>query len=120
MGMIGETIDMRTTILGTLALTATVALAGCGSAEAGGAAASEEFVRVINVEVASIGAETFVEEIRLTSVAMANQDVMVAAEESGVVRQLFADRGGAGGGDDVQGPRRDACAFAELGQGKRR
>ncbi|HSH75876.1 MAG TPA: efflux RND transporter periplasmic adaptor subunit, partial [Longimicrobiales bacterium] len=38
-------------------------------------------------------AQTFVEEIRLTAVAMANQDVLVAAEESGVIRELFADRG---------------------------
>lgn len=79
-----------------LALGGIVALGGCGSAEAGGAeeaAASEEFVRVINVEVAEVATETFTEEIRLTSVAMANQDVMLEAEESGLIRELFADRG---------------------------
>lgn len=70
-----------------------VSIAGCGSAEAEDAAASEEFVRIINVEVATIDTETFVEEIRLTSVAMANQDVMVSAEESGVIRELYVDRG---------------------------
>ena len=93
MGTIGETIGMKSTIRGTLALVGGLVLAGCGSAQADGAAASEEFVRVINVEVATIEVETFVEEIRLTSVAMANRDVMVAAEESGVIRELYADRG---------------------------
>lgn len=95
-GMIGETMDMKTTIRGAVALVAAASIAGCGSAQAGGAegaAASEEFVRVINVEVETIQTETFVEEIRLTSVAMANQDVTVSAEESGVIRELFVDRG---------------------------
>ena len=95
LGMIGEmskmTIDMRSAlVLGV------VALAGCGSAEAGGAedaAASAEFVRVINVEVAELTTQPFTEEIRLTSVAMANQDVMLEAEESGAIVELFADRG---------------------------
>ena len=66
---------------GTLAV-----LAACGSAQADGtedAVASNEFVRVINVEVEPIETETFVEEIRLTSVAMASQDVMIEAEEIG-------------------------------------
>lgn len=70
--------------------------AACGSAQADGAedAASDEgFVRVINVEVEPITTETFVEEIRLTSVAMANQDVMIEAEENGRITELFADRG---------------------------
>jgi RND family efflux transporter MFP subunit len=71
-------------------------IAACGTAEAddaGGAEASEGYVRVINVEVAQLEPQPFVEEIRLTSVAMANQDVQVAAEESGVIRELFVDRG---------------------------
>lgn len=68
----------------------------CGSAEADTSddtTSDEEFVRVINVEVAPITTETFIEEIRLTSVAMANQDVMIEAEESGRIVELFADRG---------------------------
>ncbi|MGB1656235.1 MAG: efflux RND transporter periplasmic adaptor subunit [Longimicrobiales bacterium] len=72
------------------------ALAACGSAQADGtedAVASNDFVRVINVEVEPIETETFVEEIRLTSVAMASQDVMIEAEESGRIVRLFADRG---------------------------
>jgi len=80
---------------GTLAVTAT-AMAACGTAEADSAedaAATEGYVRVINVEVARVEPQPFAEEIRLTSVAMANQDVQVAAEESGVIRELFVDRG---------------------------
>ena len=71
-------------------------LAACGMAQADGtedATASEQFVRVINVEVSAIEPETFVEEIRLTSVAMASQDVMIEAEESGRILELYADRG---------------------------
>jgi membrane fusion protein (multidrug efflux system) len=85
---------MRTTKLSVLTVLGIAGLAGCGSAEAEDAgAAADEFVRVINVEVRTIATETFVEDIRLTSVAMANQDVMVAAEEGGVVRELYVDRG---------------------------
>lgn len=95
---------METTVEGTmgrwarnvLAVTAMAALAGCGSAEAGsaeGAEASDAFVRVINVEVTSVETQTFVEEIPLTSVAMANQDVMLEAEETGIIREIYVDRG---------------------------
>lgn len=87
--------DMRRTWKwGTMAVVA-IAAAACGSAQAenGEASAADAYVRVINVEVASVQPARFVEEIRLTSVAMANQDVLVAAEESGVIRELFADRG---------------------------
>lgn len=77
-----------------LAVTATVA---CGSAQAdnaeGGGQAAEGYARVINVEVAPVRPQAFVDEIRLTSVAMANQDVLLAAEETGVIRELYVDRG---------------------------
>jgi len=67
---------------------------GCGPSTGGAdEGAPEEFVRVINVETRTLEPEQFVEEIRLTSVAMANQDVHVAAEESGVIREIYADRG---------------------------
>lgn len=71
-------------------------VAGCGSAQADGTEdteGSEAFVRVINVEVTPIETQTFEEEIRLTSVATANQDVMLEAEESGTIRTLYVDRG---------------------------
>ena len=79
---------------GAVAGTAIVALAGCGTPEADSAQVdAAEFARVINVEVRPLETERFVEEIRLTSVALANQDVQVAAEESGVIRELYVDRG---------------------------
>jgi len=79
---------------GTIAVAAGAA-AACGLAEADGedSGAAEAYVRIINVEVAPIVPQRFVEEIRLTSVAMANQDVLVAAEESGVIREIYKDRG---------------------------
>jgi len=84
------------TILGLVGVSTLSMLAACGPAQADGtedASVSEDFVRVINVEITPIEAETFVEEIRLTSVAMASQDVMIEAEESGRIVELFADRG---------------------------
>lgn len=95
-GMTGEAMRMMTDHRRVFAVGALVALAACGSAQADGtedAEASDAFVRVINVEVAEVGTETFIEEIRLTSVAMANQDVMLEAEESGAIVELYADRG---------------------------
>ena len=78
----------------TLGIVAVATASACGSAQAGDTDESAEaFVRLINVEVEPLAVQPFVEEIRLTSVAMANQDVMVAAEESGAIRELFVDRG---------------------------
>jgi membrane fusion protein (multidrug efflux system) len=95
-GMMGTMIDMSARVRGHTAFAVTLAVAGCGSAQAEGArdaSGSADFARIVNVEVSEIATETFVEEIRLTSVAMANQDVMLEAEESGVIRSLFVDRG---------------------------
>jgi len=85
---------MRRTWLWAAAALLVPAITACG-ASTGGAeeGAPEEFVRVINVEVSTLTRQQFNEEIRLTSVAMANQDVLVAAEESGVIRELYVDRG---------------------------
>ena len=78
-----------------LSLIAALVVSGCGTAQAGGidGTDSEEFVRIINVEVSRVETEKFVEEIRLTAAAVANQDVMVSAEESGVIREIFVDKG---------------------------
>ena len=80
---------------GILSLLAVLAISGCGTAQADGIDRmnSDEFIRIINVEVARIETEKFVEEIRLTATAVANQDVMVSAEESGVIREIFVDKG---------------------------
>ncbi|MGB0542362.1 MAG: efflux RND transporter periplasmic adaptor subunit [Longimicrobiales bacterium] len=95
-GLYGTMLDRSKTILGLVGVGTLLMLAACGSAQADGtedASASEQFVRVINVEISPIEAETFIEEIRLTSVAMASQDVMLEAEENGRIIELFADRG---------------------------
>lgn len=49
--------------------------------------------RVINVEVTVVELEPFAEIIRLTGTVRANQDVIVSAEESGVVRAIVRDKG---------------------------
>ena len=95
-GLYGTMLNRSKTILGLVGVGTLSMLAACGPAQADGtedASVSEEFVRVINVEITPIEAETFVEEIRLTSVAMASQDVMIEAEENGRIVELFADRG---------------------------
>lgn len=71
--------------------------AACGDAEAGGApeGTGEDagFVRVINVEVAAVVPERFVEQILLTGTVAANRDVTVSAEESGAVTAVLAEKG---------------------------
>ncbi len=82
---------------GSIAVLVAASVAACGgAAQADGTGDSEGvggFVRIINVEVQDVGPQTFVEEIRLTAVAQANQDVQIAAEESGVVREILVDKG---------------------------
>jgi membrane fusion protein, multidrug efflux system len=70
-------------------------LAACGSGAGGEVppAESEEPTRVINVEVLTVAPESFEDQIGITGVVEAEHDVTVAAEESGVVRQLFVARG---------------------------
>lgn len=77
-----------------LVITLAGAVAGCGSAEADADDTNAaEYARVINVEVREIETRPFVEEIRLTASVMANQDVQVAAEESGTIREILAEKG---------------------------
>ena len=82
------------------ALAALLTVAACGgegsadTAEAGqSAAASEGYARIINVEVMTLTPRSFTEVIRLTGVVKADQDVVVSAEESGVVKELFVEKG---------------------------
>jgi membrane fusion protein, multidrug efflux system len=91
-----EIMDMRRTWMWGALVATVVGLAGCRAAEADGADGQGDpaaFARVINVEVKPLSPERFVEDIRLTSVATANQDVQVAAEESGVIREFYVDQG---------------------------
>ena len=93
-----ETIEMKGNWMrGALALFTVATVAACGGdAQADGTGGGDDaasFVRIINVEVQEIQPETFVEDIRLTAAARANQDVQVSAQESGVVREILAEKG---------------------------
>jgi len=82
---------MRRAAFGATLVTA----AACGDAQADGPGQGPEsgFTRVINVELLEVRLEPFREEIRLTGVARADQDVAIAAEESGVIREVLAEKG---------------------------
>lgn len=76
------------------ALLAALVLAGCTAAQADAADDDDETImRVINVETSTVIPQEFVEDMRLTSAVLANQDVLVPAEESGVIREIFLDKG---------------------------
>ena len=74
------------------------ALAACGETaqadpQAAGEADDESLTRVVNVEVVPLERDTFTDVIRLTGTVAANRDVMISAEESGVIRELFVEKG---------------------------
>ena len=95
-GHIDERMIMkRTWTMRGLPLVAAAFLASCGGdAQADGPAEETEgFSRVINVEVAEVRPEQFLEQIRLTGVALADQDVLVAAEESGMIEEILVEKG---------------------------
>lgn len=79
------------------ALTVALLMTACGRAPEAGAIEDQEgdrrSSRVINVEVRTVEPAEFTEVIRLTGTVQANQDVVVSAEESGVIRQLFVEKG---------------------------
>jgi membrane fusion protein, multidrug efflux system len=75
-------------------LLSTVSLSGCGAgAQAGGATPEMAYSRVINVEVTPVAVTSFTETIRLTGTVQAHRDVVISAEESGVVREILAEKG---------------------------
>jgi membrane fusion protein, multidrug efflux system len=49
--------------------------------------------RVISVQVEQVTPTAFTEFVRIVGTVAANRDVTVAAEESGIIRQLFVDKG---------------------------
>lgn len=79
------------------AVTAALLMTACGRAPEAGAIEDQEddrrSSRVINVEVRRVEPGEFTDVIRLTGTVQANQDVVVSAEESGVIRQLFVEKG---------------------------
>lgn len=89
--------DRRCT--GALLLAAALALPACGGgAEEAEAAPAEGtapagFERSVNVEVEPVEPRPFTEFVTVTGAVEANRDVVIEAEESGVVRQVYRDRG---------------------------
>ena len=73
------------------------ALQACGNLRGedppGAAAGSEAYTRVINVEVERVEPHGFTRSIDLSGVALAMRDVVVSAEEAGVVRRIVRDKG---------------------------
>lgn len=66
---------------------------GCGGAQAEDAGGENGYQRVINVEVYQVQPTDFTEVIRLTGTVQANQDVRIAAEENGIVREILVEKG---------------------------
>ena len=54
---------------------------------------AEAFERIVNVEIETVAPGSFAQVVRLTGVAIAKQDVVVSAEEGGVVRRVVHDKG---------------------------
>ncbi len=92
---VGTKAMKRSWTWGALAIVLAGTAWGCGSSSADGeeAVKDEAFARVINVEVQPVTPRKFVEEIRLTGSVTASHDVEVAAEESGVIREVLVDKG---------------------------
>lgn len=73
---------------------AACALSGCNGAGQGQTEEpAEVFARIVNVEVDTVRLETFTQVARLTGVAQAMNDVVLSAEEGGVVRRVVRDKG---------------------------
>ncbi|MGH7475557.1 MAG: efflux RND transporter periplasmic adaptor subunit [Longimicrobiales bacterium] len=79
-------------IVGMVAVVAAVALFSDGAAE-DARSAEPATERTVNVVVETVEPRPFDDVLRLTGTAEARSDVTVAAEESGVIRALYVDRG---------------------------
>ncbi len=73
---------------------------GCGNAEAersvdvlNQGVLIQGSARLVNIETKSLKLQTFTELINLTGVAVANQDVTISAQESGVIREIALEKG---------------------------
>jgi membrane fusion protein (multidrug efflux system) len=66
---------------------------GCGGGQAEGSEEESGYTRVLNVEVATVEVSSFTETIRLTGTVQADKDVVISAEESGVIREIMVDKG---------------------------
>ena len=112
-----------TRVAGLLALTGLLAAAACGGDAEAGAVADEAvdqagFQRIINVEVEEIQPAQFDEEIRLTGRVEANRDIMISAEESGVIRRISAEKGQRVGAGQAIAKIDDAILSAQVEQAR--
>lgn len=81
-------------VFGTAALALAVGLGACGdNTPDAEASAVEAPARVISVEVQTVQPAAFTDYVRIVGNVAANRDVTVSAEEAGVIRQLFVDKG---------------------------
>ena len=78
---------------GRLTLLAALTLAGCGLQDTDEAGKVPTSGRVLNVEVAAVEPRDFSEVIRLSGTVVADRDVLVSAEESGIVTEVLVDKG---------------------------
>ena len=67
--------------------------AGCGGSEAGATEDADAFVKVVNVETATVEPRSFAATVRLTGEAEPETDVTLSAEEAGVLTRFVAARG---------------------------
>lgn len=105
------------------ALIGAVALAGCGGgadAEAATADATSpaEFTRAVNVQTQTVTEQPFTEFVTVTGAVEANRDVVVAAEESGVIRQIYRDRGATVGAGQAIAKIDDRVLTAQVAQAR--
>jgi membrane fusion protein, multidrug efflux system len=70
-----------------------VALGACGGGQAAEPQESQPTARTLNVEVEYVTERPFTEYVRAVGQVLANQDVTIAAEESGVIRVLHVEKG---------------------------
>jgi len=80
-------------ILSPVLLLLPLAFWGCGGAEAASQDEGEGYSRILNVEVSRVESAPFTETIRITGTVQADRDVVVSAEETGVVQEITVDKG---------------------------
>lgn len=92
-----QMIERRSRVLALPALfvAAVVLLTSCGSSgqETEAAELEEDFAKVVNVEVLEIQPSGFTGYIRLTGEVEAYNDVVVSAEETGLIERFFIEKG---------------------------
>lgn len=82
--------DVRRALLGAAAV---ASLAACGGSAANATTEDEGFVKVVNVEVASLAARPFAATVRVTGEARPATDVTVSAEEGGRLVAFVREKG---------------------------